>query len=144
MYEVQGTLTSPTPHPTPPQNSDIQKRAFYSYGFRGVSKIKSLYSLQKGNCFLWAIPTNWQSIGHIFSRSIPTLRAAPQLRRQLENFALGVPGILRGGLLRAVGQLLGRACPGRCPHRWQRPREILLWLLGRLVGLFSASKTIGP
>ena len=37
MYDVQGTLTSPTPHPTPPQNSDIQKRAFYAYGFRGVS-----------------------------------------------------------------------------------------------------------
>ena len=39
MYEVQGTLTSPTPHPTPPQHSDIQKCAFYSYGFRGVSTI---------------------------------------------------------------------------------------------------------
>ena len=78
MYEVQGTLTSPTPpphpissvatcnvvndprdlssvamdhvrstryvniphppHPTPPQHRDLQKCAFYSYGFRGVSK----------------------------------------------------------------------------------------------------------
>ena len=38
MYEVQGTLTSPTPHPTPPQNSDIQKRAFYERGFWSAGK----------------------------------------------------------------------------------------------------------
>jgi len=40
MYEVQGTLTSPTtpPHPQP-QNSDIQKRAFYERGFRSAGKI---------------------------------------------------------------------------------------------------------
>ena len=40
MYEVQGTLTCPPPHPSPPHNRDIQKRAFYGNGFRsaGINK----------------------------------------------------------------------------------------------------------
>ena len=54
MYEVPGTLTSPTPpHPTPPQNSDIQKRAFYERGFRSaginIYMYVYLYCIDKTN-----------------------------------------------------------------------------------------------
>ena len=38
------------PHPTPPHNRDIQKRAFYGNGFRSAGIIKYMALSENGDC----------------------------------------------------------------------------------------------